>query len=86
MALILVRGTGDVGSAVAHALFRAGHCVILHDMPMPAHPRRGMSYADALFNGTMTEADAMKRLVMVAALLLILVALPSVVKKRMAAR
>jgi len=42
--------------------------------------------ADALFNGTMTEADAMKRLVMVAALLLILVALPSIVKKRIAAR
>jgi len=37
--------------------------------------------ADALYNGTMTETDAMKRLAVVAALLLILVALPSIVKK-----
>jgi len=37
--------------------------------------------ADAIYNGTMTEADAMKRLAVVAGLLLILVALPSIVKK-----
>src|SRR5207253_6054884 len=37
--------------------------------------------ADALFNGTMTQGDAMKRLVMVAALLIVLVLLPSIVKK-----
>ena len=42
--------------------------------------------ADALYNGTMTQADAMKRLAIVAALLLILVALPSIVKKRFASR
>ena len=57
MALILVRGTGDVGSAVAHALFRAGHGVILHDTPMPAHARRGMSYADVLFNDDVELED-----------------------------
>jgi uncharacterized membrane protein YdjX (TVP38/TMEM64 family) len=37
--------------------------------------------ADALYNGTMTEAAAMKRLAVVAALFLMLVALPSIVKK-----
>jgi uncharacterized membrane protein YdjX (TVP38/TMEM64 family) len=42
--------------------------------------------ADALYNGTMTQADAMKRLAIVAGLLLILVALPSIVKKRFASR
>ena len=51
MALILVRGAGDVGSAVAHVLSCAGHRVILHDVPKPAHPRRGMSFTDALFSG-----------------------------------
>lgn len=51
MTTCLVRGTGDVGSAVAHVLFRAGHTVILHDSPEPAHLRRGMAFADALFGG-----------------------------------
>jgi glutamate dehydrogenase/leucine dehydrogenase len=34
--VVLVRGSGDVGSAVAHQLFSAGHAVILHDRPRPA--------------------------------------------------
>ena len=38
--------------------------------------------ADALFNGTMTQSDAMKRLVVVAALLIALVLLPTLLKKR----
>jgi len=52
MALILVRGVGDVGSAVAYTLFKAGHTVVMHDIPMPSHPRRGMAFADALYRGT----------------------------------
>lgn len=51
MAVILVRGTGDVGSAVAHALFTAGYPVILHDSPAPSHTRRGMAFVNALFEG-----------------------------------
>lgn len=49
--LALVRGSGDVGSAVAHALFRAGIKVVLHDVPHPAHTRRGMAFTDAMFSG-----------------------------------
>lgn len=51
MAVILVRGTGDIGSGVAHALFAAGHTVILHDIPAPSHTRRGMAFVNALFEG-----------------------------------
>lgn len=51
MAVILVRGTGDVGSGVAHALYTSGHTVILHDSPAPSHTRRGMAFVDALFEG-----------------------------------
>jgi xanthine dehydrogenase accessory factor len=51
MTLCLIRGTGDVGSAVAHALFRAGYPVLLHDQAAPAHSRRGMAFVDALFDG-----------------------------------
>jgi xanthine dehydrogenase accessory factor len=49
--IVLVRGAGDVGSAVAHALFRRGHAVVLHDGPAPAATRRGMAFTDAVFDG-----------------------------------
>lgn len=47
----VIRGSGDVGSAIAHALFRAGHGVVLHDEPWPAHSRRGMAFVDGWFDG-----------------------------------
>ncbi len=50
--LVIVRGSGDVGSAVAHRLFRSGHTVIIHDGPRPAAPRRGMAFTDAIFDDT----------------------------------
>src|ERR1700722_18166342 len=49
--VVLVRGSGDVGSAVAHRLFRSGHRVVIHDVPLPAAPRRGMAFTDAIFDG-----------------------------------
>jgi xanthine dehydrogenase accessory factor len=48
---VLVRGVGDVGSAVARTLFLAGHRVVLHDGPEPATTRRGMAFTDAVFDG-----------------------------------
>ena len=51
MALIVIRGAGDIGSVVALALFRSGHRVVLHDRPKPAHPRRGVAFTDAFFEG-----------------------------------
>lgn len=48
---VLVRGVGDVGSAVAVALFWVGYRVALHDDPDPTTPRRGTSFADAVFDG-----------------------------------
>lgn len=52
MTTVAVRGIGDVGSAVAHRLFRAGYRVWISDEPSPAAPRRGMSFADAAFDGS----------------------------------
>jgi len=49
--IILVRGVGDIGSAVAHRLFREGYCVVIHDDPKPTMTRRGMAFADAAFDG-----------------------------------
>lgn len=51
MAMIVVRGAGDVGSGVAHALYIAGHTVVLHDSPAPSHTRRGMAFVNAFFEG-----------------------------------
>lgn len=52
MARVLIRGSGDVGSAVAHLLLRSGHEVVMHDVALPAAPRRGMAFADAIFEGS----------------------------------
>jgi len=49
--VVVVRGSGDVGSAVAHRLFLSGHPVAIHDVPLPAAPRRGMAFIDAIFDG-----------------------------------
>lgn len=48
---LLVRGVGDIGSAVAHRLFREGYEVVIHDEPKPTTTRRGMAFADAVFDG-----------------------------------
>lgn len=54
MARILVRGSGDIGSAVALRLRSRGHAVVLHDLPRPPHARRGMAFTDAFFEGSCT--------------------------------
>lgn len=51
---VLVRGTGDVASAIALRLFRAGYQVLMHDGPEPTAPRRGMAFTDAVFDGIAT--------------------------------
>jgi xanthine dehydrogenase accessory factor len=57
-----VLGAGDVGSAVAHALFAAGFNVALQDGPSPpATPRRGMAFADAFFDGEASLAGVTAR-------------------------
>jgi xanthine dehydrogenase accessory factor len=49
---ILVRGSGDVGSAVAHTLFRAGYAVLIHDSAQPTATRRKMAFCDSIFDGS----------------------------------
>ena len=51
---VLIRGVGDVGSAVARRLFIAGYAVVVHDSDRPATTRRGMAFADAIFDGRAT--------------------------------
>jgi xanthine dehydrogenase accessory factor len=49
---ILIRGANDIGSAVAHRLFKAGYPVVIHDIPQPAVTRRKMAFTDAIFDGS----------------------------------
>ena len=51
---VLVRGVGDIGSAVAHRLFLAGHMVVVHYGEQPTTTRRGMAFADAVFDARTT--------------------------------
>ena len=51
MKKIVVGGSGDVGSAVAHALFEAGNAVFIHDSAQPTATRRKMAFCDAIFDG-----------------------------------
>lgn len=63
MARVLIQGSGDVASAVAHLLLRSGHAVVIHDVALPAAPRRGMAFADAIFDGACELAGVAARLV-----------------------
>ena len=49
---VVVRGVGDIGSAVAHCLFLEDYTVVIHDDPTPPTTRRGMAFADAVFDGS----------------------------------
>ena len=48
---VLVRGSGDVASAVAHRLFSLGHCVLIQEVGQPVYTRRAMAFTDAVFDG-----------------------------------
>lgn len=48
---ILIRGSNDVASAVAHRLFGGGYGVVIHDEPKPTVTRRKMAFVDAIFDG-----------------------------------
>jgi xanthine dehydrogenase accessory factor len=50
-AVSVVLGCGDIGSAVALALHRAGLSVVLADEADPAWHRRGMAFTDAWYVG-----------------------------------
>ena len=51
---VVVRGVGDIGSAVAHRLFLSSCAVAIHDDPKPTTTRRGMAFTDAVFDGRAT--------------------------------
>lgn len=51
--LVLIRGGGDLGSGVAVALVRAGHRVVVQDLPRPTALRLTVAFAAASLEGSL---------------------------------
>jgi len=54
--LVVIKGGGDLASAVAHRLFREGRAVVIVEEPEPRVVRRRMAFAQAVFDGEATVA------------------------------
>ncbi|NLA95322.1 MAG: EF2563 family selenium-dependent molybdenum hydroxylase system protein [Clostridiaceae bacterium] len=51
---ILIRGGGDLASAVIHKLHQSGFRVVVSDLPSPSCVRRTVSYCNAIYEGSWT--------------------------------
>jgi len=49
--IAVVRGGGDLGSGVAHALHKSGFKVLILEVAQPKTIRRKVSFAQAVFDG-----------------------------------
>jgi xanthine dehydrogenase accessory factor len=49
--IVIIKGGGDVGSAVAHLLFCNGYVVVIVESATPSTTRRRMAFATAIFEG-----------------------------------
>ncbi|WP_069189478.1 hypothetical protein [Candidatus Terasakiella magnetica] len=61
--IAIIRGVGDVGSAIAWKLLRAGFVVICHENRQPRTIRRRMAFCDALWKGEAVLDGVTARLV-----------------------
>ena len=52
--LIIVRGGGELGTAVAHRLHRSGYKVLILEKSRPSALRRELSFSDAAYEGEKT--------------------------------
>lgn len=48
---ILIRGAGEMASAVAHRLFRCGFSVVMTEIARPTAVRRAVSFCSAVYDG-----------------------------------
>ena len=52
--LVIVRGGGELGTAVAHRLHRVGYKVLILEKSRPSALRRELSFSDAVYDGEKT--------------------------------
>lgn len=50
--LVVIRGAGDLASAVAYRLFRSGFTIVMLEVPQPTVIRRRVAFAEAVYEGT----------------------------------
>lgn len=50
--LVVIRGAGDLASAVAYRLFRSGFSLVMLEVPQPTVIRRRVAFAEAVYEGT----------------------------------
>ena len=60
-AVILIRGAGDLASGVALRLHRAGLNVVMTELPSPLAVRRTVSFAEAIWEGSVTIESVVGR-------------------------
>lgn len=60
--VVVIRGGGDIGTGVAHRLYRSGFKVIILEIEQPMVIRRKVSFAQAVFDGqtVVEEVKAVK--------------------------
>lgn len=63
MALILIRGGGDLASGVALRLHRAGLRIVITELPQPLAVRRTVSFSEAVYEGQISIEGVAGRLV-----------------------
>ena len=61
--LVVVRGGGDLGTGVAHRLYRSGFTVMVTELAQPMCVRRAVSFAEAVYAGHTTVEGVTGRLV-----------------------
>jgi len=57
MGIVLIRGGGDIGTGVAHKLYKSGFDVIVAEIENPLVIRRKVSFAQAVFDGQTVVED-----------------------------
>ncbi|MGM0652645.1 MAG: selenium-dependent molybdenum cofactor biosynthesis protein YqeB [Bacillota bacterium] len=59
---IIIRGAGDLATGVAHRLWKSGFSVILIELPEPLVVRKTVSFASAVYEGSITVEDVTAKL------------------------
>jgi xanthine dehydrogenase accessory factor len=62
-AIVLIKGGGEVASAIAHRLFQSGFKICLTEIPYPLAVHRGTTFCEAVFEGEKTVEGISAKLV-----------------------
>ncbi|MFC2171598.1 selenium-dependent molybdenum cofactor biosynthesis protein YqeB [Acidobacteriota bacterium] len=60
---VLIKGAGDLASAVAHRLYAAGFLIAMTEIPAPLSVRRGVSFSEAVYDREKSVEGVLAQLV-----------------------